>query len=60
MLEVVPYGAQNRGLIFYFILFQMKTMQTLVKNNGRGGQSRKDAISVENESITGTFISLVT
>lgn len=44
---------------FYLILLKLKPVQTLMKNNQRGGQSRKDATSTEKESIICTCISSV-
>lgn len=52
-------GHRTGALTFYLILRKIKPVQTLMKNNERGGQSRKDATSLENESIICTFISLV-
>lgn len=60
MLRVVPHGEQDGGiLIFSLILLEIKSMRTLMKNNDRGGQSRKNATSAGSESITHTFISSV-
>lgn len=57
---MAPYREWDGGILIpYLVLLKIKPMQTLMKNNERGGLSRNAAASVGNESIIYAFISLV-